>query len=280
MWTSWKTSSFTTLLQTGTFRSYEPKLSSLCITFLVSYPARPSGNWTYSVPRISYCFTVVWRFQRQSLWRGYSFKREAAPLQNTSRERLFFSLLTLTQLLGKFSLPISITEGCSLLSCSAARDPILLTPAALPLCQVKVRPVKITMLASQCFPEFLHSDNFTSFSMPLSFCHLNRTELMLATNISSEDKQNPTQRKETLFSSLEMRQLNIKWIQDCVVLIIHFSFFFSYSSWRLVYFLGRRYSKNFLVVFICRCNLELHCLSAGLSSIALPSQQQNTSDEF
>lgn len=37
MWTSWKTSSFTTLLQPGTFRGYEPKLSSLCITFLVSY---------------------------------------------------------------------------------------------------------------------------------------------------------------------------------------------------------------------------------------------------
>lgn len=122
MWTSWKTSSFTTLLRTGTFRSYEPKLSSLRITFLVSYPTRPCSNWTYSVPRISYCFTVVWRFQRQALWRGYSFKREAVPLQNTSRESFFFPLLTLTQLLGKFSWSISIIEGCF---CSIAQDPIL-----------------------------------------------------------------------------------------------------------------------------------------------------------
>lgn len=88
MWTSWKTSSFTTLLRLGTFRGYEPKLSSLCITFLVSYPARYCGNWRHSVARIDYCFSMAlrWAFEEAS----HSKEKRSGTLAKHIRRKLFF----------------------------------------------------------------------------------------------------------------------------------------------------------------------------------------------
>lgn len=165
MWTSWKTSSFTTLLRLGTFRGYEPKLSSLCITFLVSYPARYCGNWRYSVPRIGCCFAMALRWKKPiPLKRLLVQKRSSTLAKHVYRKSLF--LFTLRQHLESFYLiyfclktgmlcPCSGVPstapamGTSYFSHDAGQGPCLPDSHRLSYIWDKTRPMKTTTLATK-----------------------------------------------------------------------------------------------------------------------------------
>lgn len=112
MWTSWKTSSFTTLLRLGTFRGYEPKLSSLCITFPVSYPARYCGNWRHSVSRIEYCFATALRWKKPIPLKRLLVQKRRGTLAKHIWRKLFF-LSHIDNIWKAFSSFIPVRQKCS-----------------------------------------------------------------------------------------------------------------------------------------------------------------------